>query len=313
MAPLFDHLQRLPIADRVVEGSRKVFLPGFDGLSVYFVGRFFIEGLMNGAITTRAASIAYRFFLSLFPAVLFIVAVIPHVPIPGFQQQVMELITNAFPVELAAFVEDTIRDVVTRQRTGLLSATFLFSWYMATRGVLGIIRTFDASYHDFATHSRGLQWIVSLGLVALFGTLIVAASVVQIAGGFILNRISALGLVPGGGYTALITFARLVLVAGMVFTAISSLFYWSPAKGARYRFASPGSILATPAVLVVNTGFNIYLSNISRWNALFGSLGTIIVLLIWIYANSVVLVIGFELNMSISEARNAQKVELMAD
>ncbi len=313
MSQIIERLQRVPPIDRLIDASKRIILPGFKGLSVYDVGRFFIEGLLNGAITTRAASIAYRFFLSLFPAVLFVVAVIPHVPIQGFQQQVMQLITGAFPDGLAVFIEDTIRDVVTRRRTGLLSATFLFSLYMATRGVLGIIRSFDASYHDFDTHSRPLQWLVSMGLVGLLGSLLLGASIVQIAGGIVLSRLSELELLPGGGYSLLLSLARLSIVAIMLFIAVSSLFYWAPGKGARSGFVTPGSLLSTVAILVVNAGFNVYLSNISRWNALFGSLGTIIVLLIWIYANSLVLLIGFELNVSISEARNSHKADDTAE
>jgi len=304
MSQIIERLQQLPPIESLIELSRRVILPGFKGLSLYDVGRFFVLGLRNGAISTRAASIAYRFFLSLFPAVLFVVALIPYIPITGFQEQVFELITGAFPDELAVFVEQTIRDVVTQRRTGLVSVTFVFSLYMATRGVLGIIRSFDASYHDFDTHSRPRQWLVSVGLVVLFGSLVLAASVAQIAGGVVLSRLSELELLPSGGYTLLLTLARLSVVGVMVLLAVSILFYWAPGKEARAGFVSPGSLLTTIAILVVNAGFNIYLSNISRWNAVFGSLGTIIVLLLWIYANSVVLLIGFELNLSISEARN---------
>lgn len=303
MSMLFRLIERFPIVQRLIDWSKRVILPGFNGLSVYDVGRFFAVGMLNGAITTRAASIAYRFFLGLFPAVLFIMALIPYIPIGGFQEQVLQLVTGAVPDELAAFIEATIRDAVTRQRGGLLSLTFVFSLYMATRGVLGIIRSFNASYHDFDTHTRRRQWLVSLGLISVFGLLLLAASVIQIVGGAVISLLSDLRVIPGGIYSLFIDIARVVVVGLMLFFGISALYYWAPAKGGRYRFFSPGSILATVAVLVVNAGFNVYLSNLNRWNAIFGSLGTIIVLLIWMYANSMVLLIGFELNVSISEAR----------
>ncbi len=304
MSILWRIIERLPVVQRLIDVSKRIILPGFDGLSVYDVGMFFAAGIQNGAITTRAASIAYRFFLGLFPAVLFVMALIPYIPIDGFQEQVFELVTGAFPDELAVFIEATIRDAVTRQRTGLLSITFIFSLYMATRGVLGIIRSFNASYHDFETHTRGRQWAVSIGLVSVFGLLLVIASIIQIVGGTVISVLSDLSIIPGGMYSILIDLARVLLVGFMLFLGISALYYWAPAKGGRHRFVSPGSILATVAVLVVNAGFNVYLSNLSRWNAIFGSLGTIIVLLIWMYANSMVILIAFELNVSISEARN---------
>lgn len=298
---------------RIINLSRRMVIPGFDGLSVYDVGRFFALGIMNGAMSTRAASIAYRFFLSLFPAVLFVISVIPYVPISGFQEGLIQLVTDPFPDDLAVFIEGTIRDVVLRQRTGLLSATFVFSLYMATRGVLGIIRSFDASYHDFDTHPRPLQWAVSIGLVMLFGSLLVLASIVQIAGGAVIRWLLELGVLPGGIFSAVLYLARVSLVVLLLFLAISSLYYWARSKGSRKRFATAGSSLATVGVLVVNAGFNFYLSNLSRWNAVFGSLGTIIVLLIWLYAASMVLLIGFELNVSISEARSYRISDGTAD
>ncbi|MFP4206516.1 MAG: YihY/virulence factor BrkB family protein [Spirochaetaceae bacterium] len=304
MSPITERLLGFPPFKRLTRVARRMILPGFRGLSVYDVGRFFVMGLVNGAITTRAASIAYRFILSFFPAMLFLVTVIPHVPLPGFQEHVFLLITGAFPQELAVFVEHTIRDVVTRPRPGLLSVTLLFSLYMATRGVLGIIRSFHASYHDFDTHPKPLQWLVSMGLVGLLGSLLLGASVLQIGGGVVLSRLAELGLLPGSGLRLLLTVARLLLVALMLLIAVSSLFYWAPGKEARPAFVSPGSLVSTIAILLVNAAFNIYLSNVSQWNVLFGSLGTIIVLLIWIYAVSLVLVIGFELNVSIGEAEN---------
>lgn len=309
MTRIHEILQRFTLYNRIIGVSRKICLPGFDGLSVYEVGVFFAAGLVNGAITTRAASIAYRFFLGLFPAVLFVISLIPYIPVPGFQEGVIQVVTDAFPAELGVFVEDTIRDVVMEQRTGLLSATFVFSLYMASRGVLGIIRSFDAGYHDVDTHPRAYQWLVSIGLVFVFGMLLLVASVAQIVGGALMDRFAEVGLIPGGVYTFLLDVARLLLVALLLFLAISALYYWARVKHSRYRFITAGSSLATLAVLVVNAGFNIYLSNLSRWNAIFGSLGTIIVLLIWMYANSLVVLIGFELNISISEARHSQARE----
>ncbi len=308
-----ERIRRTGPANQLIHLSQRIVIPGLSGLSVYEVGRFFVLGIMNGSMSTRAASIAYRFFLSLFPAVLFVISLIPYVPVSGFQEGLIQLVTDPFPDELAVFIEGTIRDVVLRQRTGLLSATFVFSLYMATRGVLGIIRSFDASYHDFDTHSRPLQWAISIGLVVLFGSFLVLASVVQIAGGAVIRWLLELGVLPGGLFSVALYLARVVLVALLLFLAISSLYYWAPAKSARARFGAAGSILATIGVLAVNAGFNFYLSNLSRWNAVFGSLGTIIVLLIWLYAASMVLLIGFELNVSICEARSYHSSDGTAD
>ncbi len=299
---LIDRLPELRTVQRLIEVSRRISIPGFDGLSLYEVGRFFIIGLRNGAITTRGSGIAFRIFLSIFPAVLFLITLIPHVPVENFQETLLAMITGALPVEIAELVEETFRDLLVSQRVGLLSATFVLSLYTATRSMLGIIRSFDASYHDFATHPRPVQWLVSIGLVGLLFGLIIAASILQIAGSAIIAFVGGIGLLGDGPLVFIINIGRILLAAALVLTGVSAIYYWAPAAGARSRFASPGALLATIAIAVVNGGFNFYVENLSNWNAIYGTIGTVVVLLLWLYSVSMVLLIGFELNVSITEA-----------
>ncbi|TVQ22474.1 MAG: YihY/virulence factor BrkB family protein [Spirochaetaceae bacterium] len=299
---LIDKLPEIKTVQKIMDLSRRISVPGFDGLSVYEVGRFFIIGLRNGAITTRGSGIAFRIFLSIFPAVLFLITLIPYIPIENFQETLLALLTGALPVEVADLVEDTFRDLLVSQRAGLLSATFVLSLYAATRSMLGIIRSFDASYHDFATHPRPVQWLVSIGLVGLLFGLIIIASVLQIAGSTIISFVGTLGIIGDGPLVVAINIGRIALAAALVLTGVSAIYYWAPAAGARSKFASPGSLLATVAIAVVNGGFNFYVENLSNWNAIYGTIGTIVMLLLWLYGVSMVLLIGFELNVSISEA-----------
>ncbi|MFP4508696.1 MAG: YihY/virulence factor BrkB family protein [Spirochaetaceae bacterium] len=299
---LFDKLPETKAARKIIDVSRRISIPGFNGLSLFEVGRFFAIGMRNGAITTRGSSIAFRIFLSIFPAVLFLITLIPYIPIPDFQETLLVLISGALPAEVTDLVEDTFRDLLVSQNAGLLSATLLLSLYTATRSMLGIIRSFDASYHDFATHPRPMKWLVSIGLVGLLFGLIIVASILQIAGAAVISFIGGLGILPDGPVVLVISAGRLLFAAALVLTGVSAIYYWAPAASARSRFASPGSLLATVAIAVVNGAFNFYVENLSNWNAIYGTLGTVVMLQLWLYAVSIVLLIGFELNVSISEA-----------
>lgn len=299
---LIDRIPETKAARKIIEISRRISIPGFNGLSSYEVGRFFMIGMRNGAITTRGSSIAFRIFLSIFPAVLFLITLIPYIPIADFQETLLSLISGALPAEVTDLVEGTFRDLLVSQNAGLLSATFVLSLYTATRSMLGIIRSFDASYHDFATHPRPMKWLVSIGLVGLLFGLIILASILQIAGAAVISFIGGLGILPDGPVVVLIGAGRILFAATLVLTGVSAIYYWAPAASARSRFASPGSLLATVAIAAVNGMFNFYVENLSNWNAIYGTLGTVVMLLLWLYAVSIVLLIGFELNVSISEA-----------
>ncbi len=293
---------------RVVhQWSRKIILPGFDHMPLYDVLVFFIKGMQNGYITIRASSIAFSFFLSLFPAILFFFTLIPYIPVANFQDGLFDLLKQVLPQNAFDMVEATLVDIIKRPHNGFMSIGFLMTMYFSTKGIRSMIQAFNSTYHDVETRSWIKQRIVSLFLVLIISILIIIAIALITFGTSTLKLLVAKGILHTDLTYYLIQFGKWIVILAMFFFMISFLYYFGPVKKDRYRFISAGSSLATLLALVISLGFNYYISNFSKYNTLYGSIGTLIVFLLWIYFNSVILLIGFELNASISQAVKKSK------
>jgi len=282
--------------------SRKIILPGFDGMPLYDVLAFFIKGMQKGYINLRASSIAFSFFLSLFPAILFFFTLIPYIPIEDFQDALFDLMKQIIPENAFSMVESTLEDIIKRPRKGLLSIGFLMTLYFSTKGIRGMIQAFNNTYHSVETRKWLKQRITSVFLVLVISTLIIVAISLIIFGTGALKILVEKEILHTKLTYYLIQVGKWIVVVAMFFFVISFLYYFGPVKKERYRFISAGSSLATLLALIVSLGFNYYIGNFSKYNTLYGSIGTLIVFLLWIYFNSIILLIGFELNASISQA-----------
>ena len=292
--------------------SRKIILPGFDGMPLFDVLVFFIKGIQKGYITLRASSIAYSFFLSLFPAILFFFTLIPFIPITNFQDELFNLMKQVIPASIFPMVESTLFDIIKRPHRGFLSIGFLMTLYFSTNGVSSLIQGFNATYYSIETRTWFKQKVTSILLVLVISVLIVVSIGLIILGTSTLNQMVEKGVLQTNVSYYLIYFGRWIVIIALFFFMISFLYYLGPSKKEKFRFISAGSSLATLLVLIISLGFNFYISNFSRYNTLYGSIGTLIVFLLWIYFNSIILLIGFELNASISHASKEAKLHNQA-
>ncbi|MEM9024639.1 MAG: YhjD/YihY/BrkB family envelope integrity protein, partial [Bacteroidota bacterium] len=169
---------RTPVP-RWIERSKKLILPGFDGMPLYDVLAFFIQGLRKGALTMRASSLAFKFFLALFPAIIFVFTLIPYIPIDQFQDQLLLQLESILPTEAYVLTKSTIEDLINRERSGLLSFGFILTLYFASNGMNAMISAFNQSYHTSEKRSVFRQRLVSLLLIGIL-TLLVLVSVVLI-------------------------------------------------------------------------------------------------------------------------------------
>jgi len=296
-------LLKIPPFSILLKFSKKLVIPGFDGLPLYDVALFFMKGIVKGSITSRAASLSYKFYLALFPAIIFFFSIIPYLPIPGFQDNLLAILYNVLPPTTYDVVHDTVFDIITRQRGGLLSLGFLLTLYFATNAVNGIIEAFNDTYHSLETRSVVKQRLVSLMLVFILSLVIIIATTLIIGGAAFVNYLQSVHLIKDSWIYYLILVGNWLIVVSMLFFGISFLYYFGPAKKGRYRFISAGATLATILSIATSVAFNYYIINFSKYNTLYGSIGTLIIMLLWINFNAVILLIGFELNAGISEAR----------
>lgn len=289
----------------IVLQTKRIKLPFFEGLSLYDVLNLFFVGLYEGAITTRAGSVAFSFFMALFPAIIFIFTLIPYVAEAEMQQDIFQLLERVMPPSSYQLAESTIVDIVSIKRGDLLWLTLITTLIFATNGTLSLISNFSISFHQIDFKNFWQQYLsailLTLGLTLL---LIISLGLVSI-GETVMSWVVERGYIEQAAANIIVV-GRTIVLLFTILLAISLLYNYGPIKGKQWRLFSPGSILATTLILLSSYAFSLYVTNFAQYNKLYGSIGTLLIILLWIYINAIGLIIGFELNASISRAKNNQ-------
>ena len=285
------------------EWIKKLVLPGFDGMPISDVFKFIVSGFRKGVLVTRASSIAFNLLMALLPASIFLFTLIPFIPIPNFQQELIKLFENILPVNAFNFLETTIIDIVTNKSGGLLLIMFFATVILSTNGIHAVIHAFVVTSHNFRSRSWINQRKISFVLLLIVGFLISSAGFLAIFGKMAVNRLAELQILERELTIQILLVLKWILVILLLFLAISFLYYFAPAKRTDFRFITPGSLLATTLFILTSLGFSAYVNSLGQYNKLYGWIGTLMIILIWLYLNSIALLIGFELNVSIKDAR----------
>ena len=288
--------------NKLIEVVKKIKPLGFTGLSLYDVSVFFIKGLQEGAITTRASSLAFNFFLAFFPSIIVFFTLIPYIPIDGFQQTLMEIISNVIPPSTNSATFSTLEDIINNQRGGLLSIGFILALYFSTNGMSSLIQAFNSSYHI-----RENESIIKHQMLSILLTIVISALVFLTIILIIFGKASIIYMIDyqliNENKLIFLNAAKWVILVFMLFLGITTIFNLGPAIKSQIKIFSPGAILATLFIILTSIVFSYYIDNFSQYNKIYGSIGTLIIILLWIYFNAIFLLIGFELNASIFNAK----------
>lgn len=284
-------------------------LPGFDGVPIRQVMIFILRGFRKGVLVTRASSIAFNLLLSLIPASIFLFSLIPFIPIPNFQQEMIRLFENILPANVYSFLESSIVEIVTKKSEELLIIMFLATIIFSTNGIHAVFNAFVVSAHNFPARSWVNQRKISLVLLFIIVFMFSLAGFIVIFGKQLLNYLVEIDFIRKSIVMTLLVVTKWILVIILLFLAISFLYYFAPAKRRDFRFFSPGSTVATILFILTSLGFSAYVNNFGLYNRFYGSLGTLLVTMLWLYLNSIAILIGFELNVSIKEACEEGKKE----
>jgi len=291
----------------LIKEISKIIKPwGFEGLSIYDVAIFFWKGLVEGSITTRASSLAFNFFLAFFPSIIVFFTLIPYIPITGLQETLMDLLSVVLPQSTNKITFETLDDIINNPRGGLLSLGFILALYFATNGINSLIEAFNASFHVRESRSLIRQRILSLGLTLLLSTMLIIAIILIIFGELSINYLTEYELISNNA-GKLILYGKWFIILLMLFFGISTLFHLGPSLTSKWKLFTPGSIFATIFIIITSIGFNYYINHFSQYNKVYGSIGTLMIILIWMYFNSIILLTGFELNASISNAKEKKQ------
>jgi membrane protein len=287
--------------------SRKIVLPGFRGVPLYDVGLFFIRGIRKSSISLRANAITYSFIIAFVPAILFLFTLIPYIPISGLHDNVMESLREILPSAAYLTIFKTIEDIITNQQGGLLSLSFLISIYFASNGIIAIMNAFNQSSHSIETRTNFRKRLVSLILVFILALNIIISAGALAISSYLLYYIEGKGMISDNFTVILLKVGQWITILLTSLIAFSSIFYLAPARRGSFPFFSAGSILAAILSVITFKIFIIFIENFSNVNKFYGSLGTLIVLIMWINLTALMLLIGFELNASIYEAKKNGK------
>ncbi|HRF78812.1 MAG TPA: YihY/virulence factor BrkB family protein [Flavobacteriales bacterium] len=288
---------------RLVGWAKRIILPGFEGFSLYEISRFFFNALFEGRLVTRASAIAFKVFLAFFPAVLVLLTMIPYIPIPDFQAKLLSTFHDMLPGEVYVFIESTLHDLVIRKHGALLSVSFLIGVYLASNSIDAILEGFSGSANHTTWHTPLKQRLLSLGLLVALTVLTMIAIPLLTFSGSLIYRLDDLGFFTSYFQVAALFAAKWIVSILVVIMFVSLLYNAGDPTARRFRLFTPGAILAVFLILVVSQALAFMFSYITDYNALYGSIGAILAVQLWLYFNMIVLLVGYELNTSIVKAR----------
>lgn len=277
--------------------------PGFKGANLYTVLNILFKDLNNYDFTLRATAMAYSFFFALFPTLIFLFALAAYLPLADAQTLLQKNLQRVLPGEAFVLVEDTVNGIFRRRGFGLLSLTFVFVVFVASRGVRTMLQAFSKSVPDrFKRLKTWRLYTRALKLFFYFSALLILMLGVIVAGQLVFAR--AARWIDFGGPIGMFVVKTLQTVFAFVIITlgVSFLYYISPTEKRAWRFFSPGSFLTSLLLLLAQYGLQYYFSNFGSYNRLFGSLTAVMILMLWFYYISVVLLVGFELNAAIEKA-----------
>ncbi|RLD42334.1 MAG: hypothetical protein DRI86_11845 [Bacteroidetes bacterium] len=289
--------------DNFIEKLKRVSFPGFAGIAIYDVGELFIDAIIAGVLPQRAAAISYNFLMALFPTLLIIFALIPIIPIDGFHEELLMFIVDFMPGDTDKKVIAILNEIITQPQNGVLSASLILSVWFATNGFNSIIVAFNSSVHIKESRSYLNVHKTAFVLFIVFFFINIFTITGFIFDKFIINSLVDQGyIVQGTSYYILIVIDWIIRVS-MLFFQIAFIYWYAPAYKKRFRIISLGATFTTVVFIIVAFLFNIYISNFSKYNVLYGSIATLIIIMVWLYISAFILLIGFEINTSIVQAK----------
>lgn len=283
--------------------SRLLVLPGFQGIPLFDVGIFFIKGLTRGYINQRASAAAFRFVMAIFPTLLFFFTLLPYFDTQFYSEQIFTFLKSLLPTNIYLPIETTLYEIFNRKYNGLMSIGIITSIYASSSGINAMILSFNNSHHySIEKHKWWKRRLISmLMIIALVIGSIIIITLLGVSKWFI-NYLLVKNIIDNTLQFFLLKTIKLVLLLSTVYFSFASLYYFSLESKKVYKFFSAGATLATALFIISTQAFILYIRYFPSYNVIYGSIGVLILLFLWIYLSCFTILIGFELNASISDA-----------
>lgn len=287
----------IPLAVRL---TKKIYFADERHTSLYVVLKFLFREIIRDKLFDRAAAVAFFFILAIPPAFIFLCTLLPYIPLQGLENTIYNLLRDIAPNQrVFHLVRNVIYDFLHTPRTGLLSFSFLFSIISSSTGVLSILRSFDKAYPGFKKRSFLQSRITAIKITMLLILMVLICLVLIVAQRTVLNYAFETIGIHSQTVRLAVNVMRWLLIVSLFFTIYSLIYKYGPYTEQRWKFITPGSWLSTALTIITTLGFSYYVNHFNNYNRIYGSIGTVLVMMIWVYLNSIILLLGFELNMSI--------------
>ncbi len=290
-----------------------------EDVSLYRIVKRFLHNLQDDDIMDRANGVAFNFILAIFPAIIFLFTLIPYIT-PYFpeinRESILEFLrslaeSGLMPPNMYEVASTTILDIVSNQRGGLLTLGFLFALILSTNGMLALMRAFNACYKTIENRSAVKTRLIATALTVNMTITILVTILLLVVGQlvieYLLTHFQDLTTFNLNSFQVQLLFIlRFIIIFVTFFLAISTIYYFGPAIHYNWRFFSIGSFIATLLCLAVSYGLSYYITNFGTYNRIYGSIGVLIALMVWVQLITVVLLVGYEINASIHDSIRAQ-------
>ena len=316
-----EKLAKIPVVNWLVRLLKTVKLPGFEGLSIYDLAEMYILGILEGTLSTRASAIAFSLFMAIFPLLIFMVTLVPflvsYVSLENanFDAEFLSFLESFLPTATGEYFGEIFQQIKNQKRGGLLSSSFIISIFLVANGVNSIFGGFETSYHIKLTRNFFRQYLFALMVGLILAILIIVGFVAFIyfefyVLGYLTEFAARQGGYPLGDDDIMgVQIGKVLFYVLLSYFTTAILYYFGTREGKQARFFSIGALMTTILFLVTSYLFGIYVEKFARYNELYGALGGLLILMVYIWLNSNILLLGFELNASLNSLRKIAKKE----
>ena len=285
------------------EKSRKIILPGLQGAPLYDVITFFNSQVKKVGLIDRARSIAFSFLTAIPASTIFICTLIPYLPVSQqIKRQLLFLTQDITPNQNTyLLVKQFLEDFLDKPRVGLLSFGFVLALFYSSNAMIGIMRSFNRSLiYNRRRNPLQIRWMaIKLTTLVLF--MVIGSIIILVTQAELLRSVLKWMHIRNNDHSArwLFRTIRWVVIIPLFYIAIACIYKYGPSVHKRWKLFSPGTLLATFLTILTTLAFSWWVNRFANYNKVYGSIGTVMVLMLLVYFNSLVLLIGYELNVSI--------------
>jgi len=300
-----ESIKNAPIIKQFIVLLKRIQFPSLQGSSLYDIIKLYLSGIVSGGVTHRASAIAFSFFMALFPFALFLLNLIPFIPLENFQNDFLTFVSKSVPPNTYDAIEAILKDILNNSYNGLLSSGFILSVFLMSNGINALLDGFELSKNISEKRGYFQQYAIAIVLSLIIAFLILLTVAILIFVAVFIHQVET-----QSGYVSkipLIETIRYLFVVLMILFITSTLYKFGTRESKHISFISYGSVMTTVLFLLTSNLFGIYVEKFARYNELYGSIGTLLVMMFYIWLNCILILLGFELNAFIFQLKSTKK------